>query len=350
MSFSQLLINWYNQNKRELPWRETSDPYKIWISEIILQQTRVKQGLSYYYKFIDRFPDVLSLSNADEEEVLKLWQGLGYYSRARNLHAAAREIVSCYNGKFPEDHQAIIRLKGIGNYTAAAICSFAYNLPYAAIDGNVYRIFSRVFEIRTAIDSGAGKKEFALLAAGLIDEKKPGTFNQAIMDLGALICTPLAPRCGECPLNNLCLAYANKSWDSLPVKKLKTKQRDRYFYYFYITNNSGKTFLSKRKNKDIWKNLYELPLFETDQLYEEEIINKKIIDFLKKDFFNIHVQKSYPPIRHTLSHQHIHTYFFRVNAEKKESINHYMEIEETETGDYPVSRLTEIFLTEINGQ
>jgi A/G-specific adenine glycosylase len=347
MLFSQLLIDWYRQHKRELPWRETSDPYKIWISEIILQQTRVNQGLSYYYNFINRFPDIISLSEANEDEVLKLWQGLGYYSRARNLHATAKIIASDYNGHFPDDYPSVIKLKGIGEYTAAAICSFAFNLPYAVVDGNVFRILSRVFEIRTPIDGSTGKKEFTSLASELLDKKNPSLFNQAIMDLGALVCTPLSPRCPDCPLQHNCLAYINKTWDALPVKKTKIEKRNRFFYYFYVITPDGKTFLSQRKDKDIWRNLYELPLLETDKLYQDITLAKKIRNFLEANFINIHIHKSYSPIKHILSHQRIFASFFEVTAEKKTTSDVYIALNESEIGNYPVSRLTEIFLDEI---
>ncbi len=349
MIFSEQLINWYLLNKRELPWREIFDPYKIWISEIILQQTRVNQGMSYYERFILRFPDVAALSDAGEDEVLKYWQGLGYYSRARNLHAAARTITSRYNGVFPTDYQLVLKLKGIGEYTAAAICSFAYGLPYAAVDGNVFRILARFFGIETPIDGSRGKKEFSELAQELLDKKNPGVHNQAMMDLGAMVCTPASPVCGECPLQNSCYSFAHRSWANFPVKKQKTKQRNRYFYYFYITGKSGKTYLHKREKNDIWKNLYELPLIETErQLSEEEIREKSAFQPLETEFNNLQLQKIHPTVKHTLSHQQIYTRFIEAEADYRKPENPvFIEIDQSKIGNYAVSRLTDVFLSEL---
>ena len=221
-NFSGVLIHWYSENKRQLPWRETTDPYRIWISEIILQQTRVVQGLEYFNRFMERFPDVKALAEANEDEVMKYWQGLGYYSRARNLHAAAREIMARFGGKFPETYKEVLSLKGIGEYTAAAICSFAWRQPYAVVDGNVYRVLGRVFGVDTPIDSTAGKKEFAELAQAMLDPERPDLYNQAIMDFGAVQCTPKAPDCMYCPLRERCVAYVSGKVDELPVKAGKT--------------------------------------------------------------------------------------------------------------------------------
>ncbi len=349
MIFSEQLINWYLLNKRELPWRDISDPYKIWISEIILQQTRVNQGLSYYERFIQRFPTIAALSAADEDEVLKYWQGLGYYSRARNLHAAAHSITTLHNGIFPANYPDVLKLKGIGEYTAAAICSFAYGLPYAAVDGNVYRVLSRFFGIETPIDSNEGKKEFSELAQELLDKKRPGLHNQAMMDLGAIICTPSSPTCYECPLQEGCYSFAHQSWTNFPVKKQKIKQRNRYFYYFYITGKSGKTYLHKREKNDIWKNLYELPLVETGYpLPEEEIQEKSAFLPLKTEFNNLQLKKIHPTIKHVLSHQHIYACFIEGEADyRKPADSVLIEIDLSKIGDYAVSRLTDIFLSEI---
>ncbi len=349
MNFSKKLINWYLLNKRELPWRESSDPYKIWISEIILQQTRVNQGLAYYERFVRRFPTVTSLSDACEDEVLKFWQGLGYYSRARNLHTAARTITSIHNGIFPTDYQSILKLKGIGEYTAAAICSFAYGSPYAVVDGNVFRVLSRFFGIETPIDSSEGKKSFSGLAQELLDKENPGLHNQAIMDLGAIICTPASPDCNECPLQDGCYAFANRSWMNFPVKKQKTKQRIRYFYYFYITGENVKTYLHKREGKDIWENLYELPLIETErELWEEEVQNQSGFSVLETEFKNIQIRKIHPTVKHVLSHQHIYAHFLEVDADYRKNENSiFIEIDESKIGDYAISRLTDIFLSEM---
>ena len=226
-AFSRILLDWYAEHKRELPWRETKDPYRIWISEIILQQTRVAQGYEYFQRFVERFPDLVALAEADEDEVMKYWQGLGYYSRARNLHAAARSM----NGVFPRTYEGVRALKGVGDYTAAAICSIAYDMPYAVVDGNVYRVLSRYFGVETPIDSTQGKKLFASLAQEMLDEKHAALYNQAIMDFGAIQCTPQSPSCMFCPLADSCSALATGKVNLLPVKQHKTKTTDRYFTY-----------------------------------------------------------------------------------------------------------------------
>ena len=232
--FSEKIIAWYDQNKRDLPWRNTKDAYLIWLSEIILQQTRVDQGMDYYLKFAKEFPTVKHLAKADNEKVMKLWQGLGYYSRARNLHTTAKIISEKYHGKFPDEYSDILSLKGVGNYTAAAIASFAFNKPYAVVDGNVYRVLARVFGIESPIDSTQGKKEFETLATELLDRKKPASHNQAIMELGALQCKPVNPDCSICALNTMCFAYSKKRINELPVKAKKTKVRNRYFNYIVL--------------------------------------------------------------------------------------------------------------------
>jgi len=250
MGFSSKLINWYHQNKRDLPWRNSTDPYQIWLSEIILQQTRVDQGLSYFNKFIEHHPNVNSLANAPEKEVLNLWQGLGYYSRARNLHFTAKVISKEHKGIFPSDYNDILKLKGVGEYTAAAIASFAYNLSYPVIDGNVYRVLSRIFGIENPIDSSKGKKIFKALATELIDNKNPATYNQAIMEFGALQCTPKKPKCEDCPFRLECYALKNELTAELPKKEKKIKQRNRYFNYVVVIDNE-KIYLKERKEKDI---------------------------------------------------------------------------------------------------
>ena len=271
--FARLLIEWYHEHKRDLPWRNTNDPYLIWISEIILQQTRVAQGYAYYQRFIERFPNLESLAAAEENEVLKYWQGLGYYSRARNLHQAAISV----NGVFPVKYEDILKLKGVGTYTAAAICSFAYNQPHAVVDGNVYRVLSRFFGINEPIDSRKGKKIFASLAHDLLDKIQPALYNQAIMDFGALQCTPLSPDCTVCPFKNRCFAFNHNMVSSLPIKQNKTKTSERFFYYLLIRDN-GNIYLNKRTENDIWKNLYELPLIESNTALAVD-------DFIRKQEF-----------------------------------------------------------------
>lgn len=253
-SFGVRIMEWYKENGRDLPWRNTKDPYRIWVSEIILQQTRVAQGYDYYCRFIRRFPDVNSLAEAGEDEVMKYWQGLGYYSRARNLHAAAREIAG--KGYFPDTYEEVRRLKGVGDYTAAAICSFAFGLPCAVVDGNVYRVLSRWMGIDMPVDSVKGKNYFRELAEELLVKEDPALYNQAIMDFGALQCTPSSPSCMFCPLSDSCVAL-QKGWvDRLPVKQHKTKVSERFFTYLFIISGDF-TFIHKRTGDDIWKNLYE---------------------------------------------------------------------------------------------
>lgn len=307
--FSRGLKTWYKQHKRDLPWRREQDPYRIWLSEIILQQTQVVQGLSYYLKFTEAFPDVKALAGASEDQVLKLWQGLGYYSRARNLHAAAKMVSGQFNGAFPETYDTIRSLKGVGDYTAAAIASFAYGQPHAVVDGNVYRVLSRVFGIETAIDTTAGKKEFQTLASELLDKKDPGTHNQAVMEFGALHCRPVNPGCDTCVLREKCLAYSSGRVSELPVKSKKTKIRARYFNYLVLIDKNKNVLIHRRGAKDIWQGLYEFYLHEGDkELTVEEVLRLKDIQpFLAGGYTLKHSSKLY---RHILSHQHLYARFY----------------------------------------
>lgn len=338
---SKTLIGWYHENKRELPWRDITDPYRIWISEIILQQTRVNQGMSYYLRFVERFPDAKSLAVVEEDEVLKYWQGLGYYSRARNLHKTAQIIAEKYKGVFPKNHPEILQLKGIGEYTAAAISSFAYNQPYAVVDGNVYRVLSRIFGVETPIDSTNGKKEFANLAEKILDRNEPGLHNQSIMEFGALQCVPVQPDCEHCLLKSVCEAYKLGLVDKLPVKATKTKVRERFFNYFYI-EYQDKIFIQKRTEKDIWQNLFEFPLLESDRLLEaNEIVDNELFASL----CNIEVSSVTPTFKHILSHQRIFARFFTVRIyEKNIFLNNLIEIRKDELDNFAVSRLTSLFL------
>lgn len=346
MSISATLIQWYEQHKRDLPWRDTDDPYKIWISEIILQQTRVNQGLDYYYRFTDRFPDVQSLAAASEDEVLKYWQGLGYYSRARNLHKAAQQVVSRFGGKFPDQYADVLSLSGVGEYTAAAICSFAYNLPFAVVDGNVFRVLSRLFGIDTPIDSGQGKKDFKLLAEELLDQKHPGQHNQAIMEFGALQCTPVSPACESCPLSTQCIALASGNVSSLPVKTQKIKTRVRYFNYLFI-KYTDKTYLQRRTGNDVWKNLYEFPLIEADRLLEEsEIFQHSYFSKITAGISaEISISLLSAPLKHVLTHQQIYAQCFVVEInEESKFLEHFEKTAIDQIGDYAVSRLMEILI------
>jgi len=303
------LIKWYKNHKRELPWRDTKDPYKIWLSEIILQQTQVAQGMSYYLKFTQNYPAVKQLANAKEDEVLKLWQGLGYYSRARNLHATAKIISNTHKNKFPQTYDSIIQLKGIGAYTAAAISSFAYNLPHAVVDGNVYRVLSRLFNMNVPINSTEGKKLFQQLADELIDQKDPGTYNQAIMEFGSQYCKPANPNCEACVLQNQCMAFAKKTVATLPVKINKTKIRNRYLNYFLISDKNNKVYVQQRGKKDIWEGLYELYLIETAKETElTELLKNKELKKLTGTKFKI--SSGPTKFKHILSHQHLYAQFY----------------------------------------
>ena len=335
------LLDWYAENKRELPWRDTTDPYLIWISEIILQQTRVVQGYEYFRRFVHRFPDVESLASAPEDEVMKLWQGLGYYSRARNLHIAAKSM----NGVFPETYEEVRALKGVGDYTAAAICSFAYNLPYAVVDGNVYRVLSRYFGIDTPIDSTEGKKVFAALAGEMLDKKRPADYNQAIMDFGAIQCTPQSPNCMFCPLADSCSALSKGLIAQLPVKQHKTKTTDRFFNYIYVRMGAH-TLIHKRTGNDIWRNLFELPLVETETALSEE-------EFLAcPQFCALFVKGESPVVRsvlrnvkHVLSHRVIYTNFYEVVLpENSDSFSGFQKVLKEDLELYAVPRLIHAFL------
>lgn len=317
MDFKNKLINWYSNNKRELPWRETSNPYNIWLSEIILQQTQVKQGLPYYEEFVTQYPTVFDLAEASETSVLKLWQGLGYYSRARNLHATARHITTERNGEFPDNYKDLLKLKGVGDYTASAIASIAFNEVAAVVDGNVYRVLSRYFGIETAINSTLGIKEFKALATSLIDKKQPATYNQAIMEFGALQCKPKNPNCTVCPLKNACVALQKNKVDSLPVKLKKTKVTTKYFNFLVCIDANNKVLFEKRTKKGIWQNLYQFPLIESEKsLSAEEFQLLNLEDsFLKTTPFDYALYNE-KAIVHKLSHQHLYTKFWIIEVEQ----------------------------------
>ena len=309
MNFSNSLINWYLQNKRDLPWRKTTNPYAIWLSEIMLQQTRVAQGMPYFYSFMDAFPTVFDLAQAQEEEVLKLWQGLGYYSRARNLHATAKQIAFDYKGEFPDNYEKLLQLKGVGEYTAAAIASFSYNEPVAVVDGNVFRVLSRYFGINEDIALLSTKKTFQNKAQELLPIKKAALFNQAIMEFGALQCVPKSPDCSNCVLATSCFAYQNDKVNVLPVKSKKTKIVNRYFNYLIMKDVRGFFVVEKRTQNGIWKNLYEFQLVETPQAVPLE----SLITTIKNDFNPKQViLKNETPLIHKLSHQHLHIRFFEL--------------------------------------
>lgn len=296
--FSKTIISWYQENPRQLPWRETQDPYKIWLSEIILQQTRVAQGLPYYEAFAKTYPTVQALAEAPESEILRLWQGLGYYSRARNLQACARYICKELGGDFPNSYEKLIQLKGVGSYTAAAISSFAFGEVRAVVDGNVFRVLARYFGIATDIGSGKGKKEFETLANQLIPKEHPGEFNQAIMDFGARCCTPKTPSCSSCPLTRSCFAYQKNLIPVLPVKAKKAKVKERVLNYFVI-RCANHVVWKKRGEGDIWTGLYDFPLLEQERYPWGPNLQKEVSLFPKK-------------YRHLLSHQRIFGSFWEL--------------------------------------
>jgi A/G-specific adenine glycosylase len=312
MDFSNSLLSWYLQNKRDLPWRNTANPYAIWLSEIILQQTKVAQGLPYYMSFIEAFPTVLHLAKADEEQVLKLWQGLGYYSRARNMHKTAQIISFDYNGKFPDNFNELIKLKGVGDYTAAAIASFAFNAVVPVVDGNVFRVLSRYLDIETDIASSKAKKEFAALAKELMPENNPALFNQAIMEFGALQCVPKNPNCNNCIYNNSCAALQKKKVGNLPVKLKKTKVTNRYFNYIVFLDNTNSTIINKRTEKGIWHNLYEFPMIEANHELDFDTISQTISNEFSNFSINSITVFNQNLIVHKLSHQKLHINFYRV--------------------------------------
>lgn len=339
ISISKELLQWYSVNKRTLPWRDIGNPYFIWLSEIILQQTRIVQGLEYYLRFVKAFPTVVDLANATEDDVLKLWQGLGYYSRARNLHAAAKSM----NGVFPSTYDGVRALKGVGDYTAAAICSMAYQMPYAVVDGNVYRVLSRVFAINTPIDSTEGKKEFSKLAQQLLDKQFPGDYNQAIMDFGAMQCTPQTPNCAICPLKGKCKAYKQGETDTYPVKSKQVKLTTRYFHYILVGQNDF-VWLRKRDEQDIWKNLYEPYLIE----WKDNSLDWMRAKEYKAVLNNSKCKPVKKQLKHVLSHQIIYADLYEITLPKSViPPTPYFLINKKDLHKYAVSRLVQKLLDSI---
>ena len=347
MNFIQdTLINWYEENHRDLPWRNNPTPYEVWLSEVILQQTRVNQGMDYYLRFTEKWPTVNDLAQTSEEEVLKMWQGLGYYSRARNLHYCANQVVKQYKGKFPADFEKLKHLKGIGDYTAAAIASIAYNLPHAVVDGNVYRVLARLFDINTPINNNEGQKLFTQLADELLNKNQPGLHNQAMMEFGALLCTPKNPNCLLCPLQAQCLAFAHQTVMLRPVKLAKTKITTRYFNYLILRINSS-LYLHKRNDNDIWKNLYDFPCIEsqTPMSVEEVIASEAFLQLIENKPFTI--IKSSPVFTHKLTHRTLLAQFIEIKLEQE-----LLQIQtkdlfltpETELGSFPIPRLIDLYL------
>lgn len=345
MWFSVTLLKWYKANKRRLPWRKTKAPYPIWISEIILQQTRVDQGLPYYEKFIKSFPTILSLAEAEEEEVLKAWQGLGYYSRARNLHHSAKIIINNYGGLFPSTYDEIIKLKGIGVYTAAAIASICFREAKAVVDGNVYRVLSRFYGLSDPIDSTVGKKKFAELAQKNMYRSDPGDYNQAVMEFGALYCKPTNPDCRDCVLNNKCAAKKNDLVELLPVKSKKVKQTNRFFNYIVITGNKG-SFYQMRTAKDIWQNMYEPLLIESTKLLgKQEILKSDTWANIFGKEVKLNLERS-EKIEHKLTHQNIKAVFWKMHLDSSvvSPECRLQEFDHEELAKIPVPRLIEKYM------
>ena len=329
-----------------MPWRGIKDPYKIWLSEVILQQTRVNQGWNYYNRFTEKYPTVTKLAAASEHDILKLWQGLGYYSRARNMHHAAKEIASTHKGKFPTDYESIRALKGVGDYTAAAIASIAYNLPYPVVDGNVLRVYSRYLGISNPIDSTEGKRKIWKAAAELLPDKNPGTYNQAIMELGALCCTPKNPNCEECPLQSTCYAFANKITDKLPVKQGKTKVRERYLNYLVITSGN-KLLIRHRTGNDIWKGMYDFPCIETERpILTEGLLKNTELKTLLINAKPV-IEKVSETYKHILSHQKLHASFMQMRLGKplKKIPENCIWIEKKNVEKYALPRLIDNYIS-----
>ena len=325
-NFTITLLQWYEENGRDLPWRRTTDPYAIWLSEIILQQTRIQQGMAYWKRFMERFPTVNSLAAATEDEVLRLWQGLGYYSRARNLHTAARQITNL--GHFPDSFETIRELKGVGDYTAAAVGSFAFGLPIAAVDGNVYRVLSRYYGIETPINSSQGKKEYAVLAQSLLPTDRPADFNQAMMDFGAIQCTPQSPHCLICPLSETCEAAHQGKTELLPIKLKTTKVKTRHLSYIYIRYKDN-TAIRRRPAGDIWQGLWEPLLIEDKDIPQFD----GRLTLLKQG------------VKHVLTHRVIYADFYLLETQHKPQLpDGYIWIEESKLNKYAIPRLVEILL------
>jgi A/G-specific adenine glycosylase len=339
------IISWYEFNKRDLPWRNTTNPYNIWISEIMLQQTQVVTVIGYYHRFINGFPTIKDLALASEQDVLNHWQGLGYYSRARNLHQAAKSIVDDYNGVFPNSFDDILKLKGIGVYTASAIAAFAFGLPKAAVDGNVYRVLSRLFGVYELTNSPKGKKIFQLLADELMANAEPHIYNQAIIEFGALQCTAKKPMCEDCPLQVQCFAYLNKEQNSLPAPKKKIKLTNRYFYYLYIYSEAN-FLLQQRGEGDIWRKMFEFPLIEADNKIE-------LVDLIRTETWRslfvdvkIEVKDQLVTKVHKLSHQNLHIEFISVKVDR-DSMNKFSSficVDKEEAIDYPLPKPIELYL------
>ncbi len=332
--FSITLFHWYSHNQRDLPWRHTQDPYKVWLSEIILQQTRVDQGMPYYYNFIESYPTVSSLANAHLDDVYKLWEGLGYYSRARNLHKAAKIVVEQFNGVFPNSYNGLITLPGIGDYTASAISSFCFNEVRPVLDGNVFRVISRLFGIKEPINKPASRKIFKDILNELIDKHSPASFNQAIMEFGAVHCKPKQPKCDECIFQEKCFAFSMNKQSDYPVKVKPKKSITRFFNYL-IVGEGDDIWIKKRSNSGIWSNLHEFPLIEGQDIFNTELIDE-----------TVKIIKVSKATKHILSHQNIYAKFYRVKDVDASFLEGCIKVKKSSLPDYAMHRLMTRFLEE----
>lgn len=345
MEISRIIRNWYQKHKRDLPWRDSGSPYLVWLSEVIFQQTRIDQGMPYYLRFSETFPTLKKLAHASRDEVLKLWQGLGYYTRARNLHETARHIHFHLKDKFPDTYDELLKLKGVGPYTAAAVASIAFKRPVAVVDGNVARLLTRLFAVSVPVDSSDGKNMLTALANELLDQHDPGTHNQAFMEFGSLICVPHKPKCGECVVNTLCLAYEQNLADEIPVKQKKTPVRNRYFHYLDI-RTANRILLRKRNQKDIWHSLYDFPMIETVSVIGTNVLMKH--DEWKRLFKEMPIRISSRPVymKHQLTHQTLHCYFYQIYTELELIVEEddIISIRFDEIQEYAVPRVIERYL------
>lgn len=351
MSFTEKLQHWASENPRVMPWKGEKDPYRIWLSEIILQQTRVEQGLPYYERFIVKYPTVQDLANASEDELMKMWEGLGYYSRARNLQAAAKFIVGECLGVFPRNYNDLLKLKGVGDYTASAIASFAYNLPHPVLDGNVYRVLARIYGIDTPINAPSAKKEFSALAERLLDKSNPGLHNQAIMDFGAMCCTPQKPDCKNCPFQENCFAFRNDTIDLLPVKIAANPKSVEFYLFVVLKTKSGKIFIEKRTEKGIWHNLWQFPLVEFEVLCTsiealEKEKNWKI--FIKNYRLIAKPLYLYGSFKHLLTHKEIHASFLEMEVESVVAPLGWIEVSGRDLEQYAFPKLVHYYLKNYN--
>ena len=345
--FGDQLIRWHETIDRELPWKKDQDPYKIWLSEIIMQQTRVAQGTPYYLKFVSEYPTIIDLADASEEDVMKLWQGLGYYSRARNLHHAAKTVKNEFAGEFPTDYKDILSLKGVGKYTAAAIASFAYGQEYAVVDGNVIRVLSRYYGMTDAVDQSATLNSIQEKANQLLNGSDPADFNQAIMDFGALHCTPKLPNCDACIFADTCIAFQNDLVSIIPTKAKKIKKRNRYLHYLIIKDRAGKLIIHHRTKKDIWKSLYDYFCIE---LSSEVQVDERTIKEKVNDLFGLEINSIVYPTKiykHILSHQTLYGQFYKVSVDELTQVEHpYRKVDQDKIHSYALPVLITNYLND----